>query len=94
MRLRVKLCPACYKAIERAPLLHVRRILLACEECRPAALELAQPQFRNALRLSIVTEEAANLQEAAASGRKRTGSPIADSLIDLVNSRQRRRGRR
>jgi hypothetical protein len=93
----VKLCPACYRAIERAPLLHVRRILLACETCRPIAQRLAEPQFKNAVRLSIVSEEAANLQRAAERGDPQAGSPLADSLLDYVTRgkfRKKARGRR
>ena len=43
-----RVCPACLKKIERAPLRHVGRILRACEECRPQAqrVELARAKHK------------------------------------------------
>lgn len=54
--MHVNVCRDCYRAIERAPLLHVKRILRACEKCRHLVAPLSKPRAQQVLAASILAD--------------------------------------
>jgi hypothetical protein len=68
--MHLTVCAHCYRAIERAPLLHVRRILRACPNCRQLVVKLQTPRARQLLAASAVAEPLIQAAEDAELGNQ------------------------
>lgn len=67
--MRVNVCRDCYHAIERAPLLHVRRILRACPTCRELVKVFARPNVQKVFDASVVADALQRMQPRQRRGR-------------------------